>query len=65
MIQVRAQAGGGELIPIDPRIIDGAMAQAAAVTRGAGGALAWPALLRRRKPYHHPTISQKVAMSGK
>ena len=47
MIQVRAQAGGGELIPIDPRIIAGAMAQAAAVTRGAGGALAWPALLRR------------------
>ena len=47
MIQVRAQAGGGELIPIDQRIIDGAMAQAAAVTRGAGGALAWPALLRK------------------
>lgn len=47
MIQVRAQSGGGELIPIDPRIIAGAMAQAAAVTRGAGGALTWPALLRR------------------
>jgi ribulose-5-phosphate 4-epimerase/fuculose-1-phosphate aldolase len=47
MIQVRAQAGGGELIRIDQRIIDGAMAQAQAVTRGAGGALAWPALLRK------------------
>lgn len=47
MIQVRAQSGGGALIPIDQRIIDGAMAQAAAVTRGAGGALAWPALLRK------------------
>jgi ribulose-5-phosphate 4-epimerase/fuculose-1-phosphate aldolase len=47
MIQLRAQAGGGELVPIDPRIIAGAMAQAKAVTRGAGGALAWPGLLRR------------------
>ncbi|HAG96355.1 MAG: class II aldolase [Pseudomonadales bacterium] len=47
MIQVRAQAGGGELIPIDQKIIDTAQAQAQAVTRQAGGALAWPALLRR------------------
>ena len=47
MIQVRAQAGGGELISIDPRIIAGATAQAKAVTRGAGGGLAWPGLLRR------------------
>jgi ribulose-5-phosphate 4-epimerase/fuculose-1-phosphate aldolase len=46
-IQVRAQAGGPELIPIDPRIIAGAQAQAKQVTRGAGGALAWPALLRK------------------
>jgi ribulose-5-phosphate 4-epimerase/fuculose-1-phosphate aldolase len=46
-IQVRAQAGGGELIPIDPRIIAGAQAQAKQATRGAGGALAWPGLLRR------------------
>lgn len=47
MIQVRAQAGGGELIPIDPRIIATAQEQAQAVTRQAGGMLAWPALLRR------------------
>jgi ribulose-5-phosphate 4-epimerase/fuculose-1-phosphate aldolase len=47
MIQVRAQAGGGELIPIDPRIIAGAQAQALEVTKGAGGGLAWPGLLRR------------------
>jgi len=47
MIQVRAQSGGGELLPIAPQIIDTAMAQAQAVTRQAGGALAWPALLRR------------------
>jgi ribulose-5-phosphate 4-epimerase/fuculose-1-phosphate aldolase len=47
MIQLRAQAGGGELIPIDPRIIMTAQQQAAAVTAAAGGALAWPALLRK------------------
>src|SRR5271170_5350718 len=47
MIQVRAQAGGGELIPIDPRIIATAQQQAKTVTHGTGGALAWPALLRK------------------
>lgn len=47
MIQLRAQAGGGELIPIDPRIIATAQQQAATVTASAGGALAWPALLRK------------------
>lgn len=47
MIQVRAQAGGGELISIDPRIIAGVKAAAAQVTKNAGGALAWPGLLRR------------------
>ena len=47
-IQIRAQAGGGELIPIDPRIIDGAAQQVRQVTGGRGpGALAWPGLLRR------------------
>ena len=46
-IQVRAQAGGGELIPIDPRIIATAKSQAQQVTRGAGGGLAWPGLLRK------------------
>ena len=46
-IQVRAQSGGNELIPIDPRIIAGAQAQAKQVTRGAGGGLAWAGLLRR------------------
>jgi ribulose-5-phosphate 4-epimerase/fuculose-1-phosphate aldolase len=47
MIQVRAQAGGGELISIDPRLIAGAQAQARQVTKGAGGGLAWPGLLRK------------------
>jgi ribulose-5-phosphate 4-epimerase/fuculose-1-phosphate aldolase len=46
-IQVRAQAGGAELIPIDPRIIAGATQQAKVVTRSAGGGLAWPGLLRK------------------
>lgn len=46
-IQVRAQSGAKDLIPIDPRIIAGAQAQAMQVTKGAGGALAWPGLLRK------------------
>lgn len=52
-IQVRAQAGGGELIPVDARIVAGAQAAAKQVLRGAGGGLAWPGLLRmldRRDP---------------
>jgi ribulose-5-phosphate 4-epimerase/fuculose-1-phosphate aldolase len=47
MIQVRAQAGGGELVHIDPRIIATAQEQAETVTESAIGALAWPALLRK------------------
>ena len=46
-IQVRAQAGGGELVPVNPLIIAGARQQAAAVTRGLGSSLTWPGLLRR------------------
>jgi ribulose-5-phosphate 4-epimerase/fuculose-1-phosphate aldolase len=48
-IQVLAQAGGGsgELVHVDPRIVAGTKANVAAVTRGLGGALAWPGLLRR------------------
>lgn len=46
-IQLRAQSGGGDLIPIDPRIIAGAKMQAKQVTRNAGGLLAWPGLLRK------------------
>lgn len=47
MIQIRAQAGGGELLQIPQRIIDGAQRQAKAVTRGLAGNLAWPGLLRK------------------
>jgi ribulose-5-phosphate 4-epimerase/fuculose-1-phosphate aldolase len=47
-IQIRAQAGGGELVHIDPRIIATAAQQAAQATGGqGGGALNWPGLLRR------------------
>ena len=47
MMQVRAQAGGTRLRRIPQHIVDRAPQQFAAVTRGAGGNLAWPALLRR------------------
>lgn len=46
-IQVRAQSGGGTLIPIDPQIIADAPAQVRQATRSSGGALAWPGLLRK------------------
>ena len=47
-IQVRAQAGGGELIHVSPDIIATAREQSRQVTKGMGpGALAWPGLLRR------------------
>jgi ribulose-5-phosphate 4-epimerase/fuculose-1-phosphate aldolase len=48
MIQVRAQSGGSELIPIPKPILDGIQMARNKVTRGVGpGALAWPALLRK------------------
>jgi ribulose-5-phosphate 4-epimerase/fuculose-1-phosphate aldolase len=46
-IQVRAQAGGGELVSIPDAVIDGAQRQAKTVTKAQGGMLAWPGLLRR------------------
>jgi ribulose-5-phosphate 4-epimerase/fuculose-1-phosphate aldolase len=51
MIQVRAQSclggGGGELIPIPQALVDGIQKAAKQVTRGLGGSLAWPGLLRK------------------
>jgi ribulose-5-phosphate 4-epimerase/fuculose-1-phosphate aldolase len=52
-IQVRAMAGGGELVHVPPGIIATAMQQAAQVTRGLGASLTWPGLLRRLER-HHP-----------
>jgi ribulose-5-phosphate 4-epimerase/fuculose-1-phosphate aldolase len=49
-IQVLAQNGRAELIAIEPQILAGAKAMIAGVTKsaqGMGGALAWPALLRK------------------
>jgi ribulose-5-phosphate 4-epimerase/fuculose-1-phosphate aldolase len=46
-VQLRAMAGGTRLQPIPSPIVAGIAAQAQQVTRGLGGALAWPGLLRR------------------
>ena len=46
-IQLQAQASGQELIPIPEQILAGIRAQAKQVTRSAGGALAWPGILRK------------------
>jgi ribulose-5-phosphate 4-epimerase/fuculose-1-phosphate aldolase len=47
IVQVRAQGGGGELIPIPEQVLKLAPSQFAQVTLGSGGGLVWPALLRR------------------
>ena len=48
-IQVRAQSGGGELIPVPKEVMDKGYASAAAAQRRVGGQgrLVWPGLLRR------------------
>lgn len=46
-IQTLAQASSQRLIPVPEAIQRGMKAQAQAVTQGLGGALAWPALLRK------------------
>jgi ribulose-5-phosphate 4-epimerase/fuculose-1-phosphate aldolase len=48
-IQVRAQSGGGELIPVSKEIVDRAYSEvrAASRRRGRQGDLVWPGLLRR------------------
>jgi len=46
-IQVLAQGNGAELIHIPQSVIDTVPAYSKAVMKGAGGALTWPALLRR------------------
>jgi len=45
--QIAAQSGGAELIMIPQEITDGAMATSKTTTKNIGGALAWPALLRK------------------
>jgi ribulose-5-phosphate 4-epimerase/fuculose-1-phosphate aldolase len=46
-VQIMAQAGGGPLVKVDPRILDGVKANVDAVTKGMGGGIAWPALRRK------------------
>lgn len=52
-IQVLAQSGGKKLTEVPEKIVAGIQQQAEKVTRGLGGSLAWPGLLRmldRRDP---------------
>ena len=46
-IQIMAQSGGVDLVPIDPKIFAQIPAQEAVVTQGGGGRLVWPGLLRK------------------
>jgi ribulose-5-phosphate 4-epimerase/fuculose-1-phosphate aldolase len=46
-IQLLAQSGGSELVNIPRPILDGIAAQAKVVTKGLGGQLVWPGLLRK------------------
>ena len=46
-VQVRAQAGGAELVQVAKPILDGMRASAKEVLRGAGGMLVWPGILRK------------------
>jgi ribulose-5-phosphate 4-epimerase/fuculose-1-phosphate aldolase len=46
-IQLMAEAGGAELVQIPKPILDGITAQMKVVTKGMGGDLVWPSLLRK------------------
>lgn len=46
-IQLLAQSAGTDLIEVGPAIVAGIAQQAEAVTRGLGGEIAWPGLLRK------------------
>jgi hypothetical protein len=46
-IQLAAQSGSTALTEVSPAIVAGIQAQVEMVTKGMGGALAWPALLRK------------------
>ena len=46
-VQIRAQAGGGELIPVPQAIVDGIQKASKVVLRQSGGMIAWPGILRR------------------
>ncbi|MES2246135.1 MAG: class II aldolase/adducin family protein [Pseudomonadota bacterium] len=46
-IQIAAQAGGGELTHVDPRIIDGVGQAMKVQSGGLGGMFVWPSLIRK------------------
>jgi ribulose-5-phosphate 4-epimerase/fuculose-1-phosphate aldolase len=46
-VQILAQSGGSELVSIPKPIIEGIAEQAKVVTKGLGGGLVWPGLLRK------------------
>jgi ribulose-5-phosphate 4-epimerase/fuculose-1-phosphate aldolase len=46
-IQIMAQSGGADLVQVPQPVVDGIQAQAEQVTKGLGGALIWPGLLRK------------------
>jgi ribulose-5-phosphate 4-epimerase/fuculose-1-phosphate aldolase len=46
-VQIRAQSGGGELIPIPQPIVEGIRKASKVVLRQSGGMIAWPGLLRK------------------
>src|ERR1700686_2968878 len=46
-VQILAQAGGGELIPVPQPIVDGIRQASKVVLRQAGGMIAWPGILRK------------------
>jgi ribulose-5-phosphate 4-epimerase/fuculose-1-phosphate aldolase len=46
-IQIAAQSSGAALIPVEARILAGVKDNVAAVTKGLGGGIAWPGLLRK------------------
>ncbi len=46
-IQIGAQAGGGELTQVDPRIVKGTAEAMRVQTGSLGGAFVWPALIRK------------------
>jgi ribulose-5-phosphate 4-epimerase/fuculose-1-phosphate aldolase len=46
-VQILAQSGGTELLRVNPEIFSGVKGSVKTVTKGLGGSLAWPGLLRR------------------
>jgi ribulose-5-phosphate 4-epimerase/fuculose-1-phosphate aldolase len=46
-VQVRAQAGGGALVPVPQAIVDGIQQASKKVLRQSGGMIAWPGILRK------------------